>query len=374
MSKYLKKVAAIVIASAFAFTPCFAFGDEDAQDQPPEQKVEKVVEKAEPVQKEEPQVEEKAEPVQEEKAEPVVETKVEGASIEAPHNPPEFEEQEPVVQEPEYPFTVTYNFKFRKANGEWTTQTWNVKVTGNTGSSSKAMSYYNRQVVNNHAEVVKVGKITYTYTGQWVSDDGHTYATSDKITVKNSEEKGSRTVNVVAQYTQKSDCSFQFNVIDEHGNNDHSFTDPNGAASSYTFTFKDPTDVEENYEFIHYVNDDGDIKNPGDQFNIDLTKLENDTVVTYYAVYEYHEPVVEPDEEEVNDGPYEYEIPIDFSAEIKALEKNAEREVANEETSEDTPQTGDSAPINFILGLFAIVGLSLLLAAIDKISEYVERK
>ena len=311
MKSYLKKVAAIVIAATFALTPCFAFGDEDVQDQSQDQQQEQTIETKGGDSQTNPGG---------------------GDSIEAPHNPPAFEGQEPTVQE----YDVQFSVRCPDENaGAW------------AGCEMGGGGFYHYDGTG------EVPKVSLPECETYLEMEGATRVVMDGI------EYVHNNLWLVQSWLFNNDWSQQI------GYEEYTVTGQDtvyGTSPAYI-------QIKALYEeFIEPIVDPDDPVEPDDPVDPEDPVVNPD------------EPTVDPGEqvteqdEVVDDGPYEYEIPIDFSAEIKALEKNVEQEVVNEETSEDTPQTGDSAPINFILGLFAIVGLSLLLAAIDKISEYVERK
>ncbi len=197
------------------------------------------------------------------------------------------EQVEDETPELQFPHTITVYFYYKNAKGELISQKASNTFKKETDGWSKAVSYFERQLKNNHLDVVNVGLTTYTFTGQWVGDNGEVLTSSDRVSFKGNTYGKDTTINYYAQYTETQKHKIDFYAIDNVGHTSGSASNL-GVIESYTHTFKTPADVPVEYEFLYWKNfENGDIKNPGEELTVDATQLEEDITITYYAVYEY---------------------------------------------------------------------------------------
>ena len=111
------------------------------------------------------------------------------------------------------------------------------------------------------------------------------------------------TATFYANYDKELLGRLTFILNDEHGNNGVQTTYTEEA--DYKFTFKDPSDVEEGYRFLHYENTKtGEIYNPGDVFSMPYSEFQDqDVTVEMNEIYEKiadDNPVNDTNNTEVN--------------------------------------------------------------------------
>lgn len=218
--------------------------------------------------------------------EEIVETKSveEEVKIEVEEN--NTEEIEPVKEEVSYPFVVTFHFFYRGPNGWKESNKFSYTIKDeNTKSGTKAMSYYEKQILNNKLDKVTCGMTTYTYTGEWVGG-GKTLTASDKVQIIGSEYSGNTDINFYAQYTEEKNVYLSMEYIDKIANGSGSWSNQD-AFSGYTHTFKTPADIPEHYEFMYWENmESNDTYVEGDSLSINTSDLEEDTEIQIYAIYQ----------------------------------------------------------------------------------------
>lgn len=186
----------------------------------------------------------------------------------------------------EYPFVVTFHFFFRDLNGWRESSKFSYTIKDkNTKSGTKAISYYEKQIVNNKLDTVTCGMTTYTYTGEWVGN-GQTLTASDRVQIIGTNYTKATDVNFYAQYTEKKNVYLSMNYIDKiaHGSGSWSNED---AFSGYTHTFSTPADIPEHYQFMYWENtDSAEQYNNGDSLSISTNDLNEDTEIDIYAIYQ----------------------------------------------------------------------------------------
>lgn len=121
-------------------------------------------------------------------------------------------------------------------------------------------------------------------------------------------------VTFYADYDKELLGCLNFVLNDEHGHNGHTMTYTDEA--DYRFTFKEPVDVEDGYNFLYYENvETGEVYNPGDDLSIPYSEFKGqELTVEVNAVYE------------------------------KIVENETENETIENDTSEDVIY--DDVPIN----------------------------
>ena len=139
------------------------------------------------------------------------------------------------------------------------------------------MGKFNNMIANHKTFKMDGYKYTFTY---WSGDNGIVdstqllYCTGDDYTV-----------TYYANYNKELLGRLTFIVNDEHGHNGHQMTYNDEA--DYKFTFKDPVDVDEGYEFMYYEHaKTGEKYNPGDIFTMQYSEFQcQDVTVEMNAIY-----------------------------------------------------------------------------------------
>lgn len=186
----------------------------------------------------------------------------------------------------EYPFVVTFHFFFRDSNGWRESSKFSYTIKDKTTKSgTKAISYYEKQIINNKLDTVTCGMTTYTYTGKWVGN-GQTLTASDRVQIIGADYTKATDVNFYAQYTEEKNVYLSMNYIDKiaHGSGSWSNED---AFSGYTHTFSTPADIPEHYQFMYWENTDSSKQySSGDSISINTSDLDEDTEIDIYAIYQ----------------------------------------------------------------------------------------
>ena len=146
------------------------------------------------------------------------------------------------------------------------------------GSWGMGMAKFNNMIANHKTFKMDGYKYTFTY---WSGDNGivegtqHFYCTGEDYTV-----------TFYANYDRELLGRLTFIVNDEHGHNGHQMTYNDEA--DYRFTFKDPVDVEEGYNFLYYEDaKTGEKYNPGDVFSMLYSEFQGqDVTIEINAIYE----------------------------------------------------------------------------------------
>lgn len=146
------------------------------------------------------------------------------------------------------------------------------------GSWGIGMAKFNNMIANH--KTFKLDGYKFTFTS-WSGENGivsgtqRFYCTGENYTV-----------TYYANYDKELLGRLIFTLNDEHGNNDHYMTYTDEA--DYKFTFKEPVDVEEGYEFMYYENaETGDTYNPSDFISIKYSEFKGQEMnVVVNAIYE----------------------------------------------------------------------------------------
>lgn len=145
------------------------------------------------------------------------------------------------------------------------------------GSWGMGMGKFNNMIANHKTFKMDGYKYTFTY---WSGDNG--IVDSTQLLYCTGEDY---TVTYYANYDKELLGRLTFIVNDEHGHNGHVMTYNDEA--DYKFTFKDPVDVDEGYEFMYYEHaKTGEKYNPGDIFTMLYSEFQGqDVTVEINAVY-----------------------------------------------------------------------------------------
>lgn len=145
------------------------------------------------------------------------------------------------------------------------------------GSWGMGMGKFNNMIANH--KTFKMDGYKYTFT-HWSGDNG--IVDSTQLLYCTGEDY---TVTYYANYDKELLGRLTFIVNDEHGHNGHVMTYNDEA--DYKFTFKDPVDVDEGYEFMYYEHaKTGEKYNPGDIFTMLYSEFQGqDVTVEINAVY-----------------------------------------------------------------------------------------
>ena len=171
--------------------------------------------------------------------------------------------------------TITVNF-VNAVTGEEYGSLSNTLAQG--GSWGMGMGKFNNMIANHKTFKMDGYKYTFTY---WSGDNG--IVDSTQLLYCTGEDY---TVTYYANYDKELLGRLTFIINDEHGHNGHLMTYTDEA--DYKFTFKDPVDVDEGYEFKYYENaKTGEIYNPGDVFSMLYSEFQGqDVTVEINAIYE----------------------------------------------------------------------------------------
>lgn len=198
----------------------------------------------------------------------------------------ETEEQVKEEEDIEYPFVVTFHFFFRDPNGWRESSKFSYTIKDKTTKSgTKAISYYEKQILNNKLNTVTCGMTIYTYTGKWVGND-QTLTASDRVQIIGADYTKATDVNFYAQYTEEKNVYLSMNYIDKiaHGSGSWSNED---AFSGYIHTFSTPADIPEHYQFMYWENIASSKRyGSGDSISINTSDLDKDTEIDIYAIYQ----------------------------------------------------------------------------------------
>ena len=88
-----------------------------------------------------------------------------------------------VFAEVEYPFTVTYHFKYMTSATEWAEKTWSQKVNSNSGSASKII---NKIVSDTTPKQITDGDTLYTFAKKW-KGQGQTLDSTERVYIYNKD-------------------------------------------------------------------------------------------------------------------------------------------------------------------------------------------
>ena len=145
------------------------------------------------------------------------------------------------------------------------------------GSWGMGMGKFNNMIANHKTFKMDGYKYIFTY---WSGDNG--IVDSTQLLYCTGEDY---TVTYYANYDKELLGRLTFIVNDEHGHNGHVMTYNDEA--DYKFTFKDPVDVDEGYEFMYYEHaKTGEKYNPGDIFTMLYSEFQGqDVTVEINAVY-----------------------------------------------------------------------------------------
>ena len=154
------------------------------------------------------------------------------------------------------------------------------------GSWGIGMAKFNNMIANH--KTFKLDGYKFTFTS-WSGENGIVSGTQRFYCTG-----VNYTVTYYANYDKVLLGRLIFTLNDEHGNNDHYMTYTDEA--DYKFTFKEPVDVEEGYEFMYYENaETGATYNPSDFISIK------------YSEFKGQEMNVVVNGRVANGGYYEYE-------------------------------------------------------------------
>ena len=182
----------------------------------------------------------------------------------------------------QFPHTITVYFYYKNSQGQLISQKASSTFNNPSDSWSKKVSYFSK-----YAKNVNVGLITYTFTGEWIGDNGQILTANDKLSFKGDTYGKDTVLNFYAQYTETRKPKIDFYAIDNVGHTSGSASNLD-IVTSYTHTFKTPADIPAAYKFLYWKNfENGDIKNPGEKLKVSANDLTEDVTITYYAVYEY---------------------------------------------------------------------------------------
>lgn len=196
---------------------------------------------------------------------------------------PEVENEEPEVI---YPFTVTYHFYYRGANAAWVDVVYSQTVTDEKFNASKAVSYFSKQITNNHFQTTSDSNATYTWLGTWgegALSDG------DRVYINATLFHEDTEISYYADYSVKIEAHLTFICSDSVGRGS-SMASNVDVAEGYSHTFITPPDIPAHYTFLYWQNGDS-IYHAGETFSIGMGELTEDTTITYVAVYSYQPPV-----------------------------------------------------------------------------------
>ena len=145
------------------------------------------------------------------------------------------------------------------------------------GSWGMGMGKFNNMIANH--KTFKMDGYMYTFT-YWSGDNG--IVDSTQLLYCTGEDY---TVTYYANYDKELLGRLTFIVNDEHGHNGHVMTYNDEA--DYKFTFKDPVDVDEGYEFMYYEHaKTGEKYNPGDIFTMLYSEFQGqDVTIEINAIY-----------------------------------------------------------------------------------------
>ena len=198
------------------------------------------------------------------------------------------EEQEEETEEPtvNYPFTVTYHFYYRGANAAWVDVVYSQVVQDETFNASKAVSYFNKQITNNHYQTTSDSDSTYTWLGTWGNG---ALSDGDRVYINATLFHEDTEVSYYADYSVKKEAHLTFICSDSVGHGTSQATNVD-VAEGYSHTFITPPDIPAHYTFLYWQNGDS-IYHAGETFSIGMGELTEDTTITYVAVYLYQPPV-----------------------------------------------------------------------------------
>lgn len=300
MKNLIKIIGIVLILSlCFSFFTFEAFADDELE-QPQEQLEEEIVEEVEVEAEEveeivEETVEEEVEEIVDEVEEEVVEEKVvmnvaTVAALTTELEQEQEQKQEPIVEEEEsvitYPFTVTYHFYYRGANANWVDVSYSQIVDSEGFNASKAVSYFSKQITNNHFETTSDTNAVYIWLKTW---DNGALADGDRVYINTTLFHEDTEIFYYADYSVESKAHLTFICSDSvaHGSSTAANVD---IAEGYSHTFSVPKDIPSHYTFLYWQNGDS-IFHAGETFSIKLGDLTEDTTITYVAVYSYQPPV-----------------------------------------------------------------------------------
>ena len=161
-------------------------------------------------------------------------------------------------EEPEivYPFTVTYHFNYRGANGSWKEVKHSQKVTGEDFNTSKLVSYFSKQITNNKLQTVSTSTNIYTWLGTWTSNDlGVTLSDNDKIYINTSLFQKDTDIYFYADYSVASLAHLTVNYVDNISHGSSSWHNED-LFEGYKHTFKTPANIPSHYEFKYWGSGD----------------------------------------------------------------------------------------------------------------------
>ena len=258
--------------------------------------------------------------------------------------------------------TVTIKF-INKVTGEEYGSTSNT-ITGK-GSWGITMTKFNNMIANH--KTFKMDGYKYTFT-HWTGENGivegtqRFYCTGEDYTVI-----------FYANYDKELLGRLTFKLIDEHGHNGHNMTYNDEA--NYAFTFKEPVDVEEGYEFLYYENaETGEKYNPGDVFSMKYKEFKGlDVTVVINAIYEKipendteNETIIDNDTDKNETGENETVIGNDTNRteKIDDTSNNTEKQTVEHENNTKISKNDETAIDlgNHITGNF--IGLVVLLIVV----------
>ena len=145
------------------------------------------------------------------------------------------------------------------------------------GSWGIGRGKFNNMIANH--KTFKMDGYKYTFT-HWSGENG--IVDSTQLLYCTGEDY---TVTYYANYDKELLGRLTFIVNDEHGHNGHQMTYTD--EDDYKFTFNDPVDVDEGYEFMYYEHAKTSEKyNPGDIFTMQYSEFQGqDVTVEINAIY-----------------------------------------------------------------------------------------
>lgn len=193
------------------------------------------------------------------------------------------EDETPAMQ---FPHTVTIYFYYRNSQGQFISQKASNTFKKESDGWSKAVSYFEKQITNNHLETVNSGLTIYTFTGEWVGDNGQVLTSADRVSIKGDTYGQDTVLNFYAQYTEENCAQLTMNYIDKIAHGSSSWSNE-GTFEGYTHTFKTPADVPEHYQFVYWKNlQTEETYVEEDSIQVDRKNLTEDTTIDIYAIWQ----------------------------------------------------------------------------------------
>ena len=104
-----------------------------------------------------------------------------------------------VFAEVEYPFTVTYHFKYMTSATDWAEKTWSQQVKSNSGSASKVI---NKVVSDTTPKTITTSDTVYTFAKKWKGQN-QILNSSERVYIKNAEYTKATDIYYEAVYDEE---------------------------------------------------------------------------------------------------------------------------------------------------------------------------